>query len=237
MKKLWLFEWLCKFCSIKQWREIHCDCFLSAEIKRCLSTTHWCKRLPMMHRCRDIFSGGHLLLCTSVPTLYISSASDKKKSLFVFFPICIKYIIYIVFSKQKSTFFSYVDCKWCSFKHWGGTSGFLLGSYFTHSSMVCFYSEFLFGVSTVQVRVCLWRANERRRVRTAASAPTAVFRSNDDAVMQAWPLCGTRQGVEPWLPTHAVQVLVSKSNIIFLNCKCSRAFDVMKSPNSFCSPV
>lgn len=88
-----------------------------------------------------------------------------------------------------------------------GTSGFLLGSYFTHSSMVCFYSEFLFGVSTVQVRVCLWRANERRRVRTAASAPTAVFRSNDDAVMQAWPLCGTWQGVEPRLPTHAVQVL------------------------------
>lgn len=170
------------------------------------------------------------------PYIYLQHRTKKKITL-CFFPICIKYIIYIVFSKQKSTFFSYVDCKWCSFKHWGETSGFLLGSYFTHSSMVCFYSEFLFGVSTVQVRVCLWRANERRRVRTAASAPTAVFRSNDDAVMQAWPLCGTRQGVEPRFPTHAVQVLILKSNIIFLNCKCSRAFDVMKSSNSFCSPV
>lgn len=122
------------------------------------------------------------------PYIYIFSIGQKK-SLFVFFPICINYIICIVFSKQKSTFFSYVDCKWCSFKHCGETSGFLLGSYFTHSSMVCFYSEFLFGVSTVQVRVSV--CDEQRRVRTAASAPTAVFRSNDDAVMQAWSLCGT----------------------------------------------
>lgn len=47
-------------------------------------------------------------LCTN--PIYIFSIGQKKITL-CFFPICIKYIIYIVFSKQKSTFFSYVDCK------------------------------------------------------------------------------------------------------------------------------
>lgn len=175
MKKLWLFEWLCKFCSIKQWREIHCDCFLSAEIKRCLSTTHWCKRLPMMHRCRDIFSGGHLLLCTSVPTLYISSASDKKKITLCFFPICIKYIIYIVFSKQKSTFFSYVDCKWCSFKHWGEQAGFYWVHILHTAQWFVFIASFyLVSVLSRWESVCDEQISEEEYVRLRAHRPLSL---------------------------------------------------------------
>ena len=141
---------------MKQWREIHCDCFLkSAEIKRCLSTTHRCKRLPMMHRCRDI-----LVLDTYCyaplyqPYIYLQHRM-KMITFYYFFFICIKYIIYIdFFSKIKSLHsFSYVDCKWCVVQQ-----RFLSGSYFTHSSVVCFYSDFWFGIRTVGVkRFSLWR--------------------------------------------------------------------------------
>lgn len=55
-----------------------------------------------MHRCRDA-----LVLDTSVPTLYISSASEENDP--NFFAICTEYIIHVLFSDETSASFSYAD--------------------------------------------------------------------------------------------------------------------------------
>lgn len=153
---------------MKQWREIHCDCFLSAEIKRCLSTTHRCKRLPMMHRCRDM-----LVLDTYCyaplyqPYIYLQHRTKMITILyFSFFSfICIEYIIYVVFSNQQSTFiFFTLTVNGVSFKQRGKTSGFLSGSYFTHSWVVFdFYSSVLFGISSVRWRVSVCKERKQKK--------------------------------------------------------------------------
>lgn len=156
---------------MKQWREIHCDCFLSAEIKRCLSTTHRCKRLPMMHRCRDM-----LVLDTYCyaplyqPYIYLQHRTKMITILsFSFFSfICIEYIIYVVFSNQQSTFiFFTLTVNGVSFKQRGENKWvFIRVIFYTQLSGLFFIVAFyLASVLSGDEFQFVKRGNRRRRRR------------------------------------------------------------------------
>lgn len=108
------------------------------------------------------------------PYIYLQHRTKKKITL-CFFPICIKYIIYIVFSKQKSTFFSYVDCKWCSFKHWGEQAGFYWVHILHTAQWFVFIASFyLASVLSRWESVCDEQMSEEEYVRLRAHRPLSL---------------------------------------------------------------
>lgn len=153
---------------MKQWREIHCDCFLSAEIKRCLSTTHRCKRLPMMHRCRDM-----LVLDTYCyaplyqPYIYLQHRTKMIIILsfsFFFFHLYRIYNIRCFFKSTVYIHFLYVDCKWCIIQTKGGKQvGFYPGHILHTAEWFVFYSSVLFGISSVRWRVSVCKERKQKK--------------------------------------------------------------------------
>lgn len=100
-----------------------------------------------------------------------------------------------------------------SFSKSGETSGFLSDSYFTHGWVVCFYSNVLFGISTVQVRsFTLWREGRRnqtggRRDFQAALTPSVGFWF----YFSCWwasPLLGIWKAIDVLLPGVSSHVIL-----------------------------